>query len=295
MSYAHTSATQRQFLPPAVAVSSVAFALHPPGHANVQDLPERHAHPTPAAVTLWIPLVRRNRPPFIGSWALPGGPIPWDEALADTALRTLHAAVELAPSYLEQLYAFGARERSADAQRLVTIAYWALYGEIDLIQPLTQPAAPATHAGGSAVRWDDPRPTLKRTEKETSAKTDGAPQVMWFSADALPDLAFDHSEIVATALWRLRSKTEYADVAHRFLGDTFTLAQLREVHEAIRGARVDPANFRRQILAQGTLTDTGEKTIGVGHRPARLYRFAGSHSQQTPLLHQPLAPQRSNS
>ncbi|MGK0715681.1 NrtR DNA-binding winged helix domain-containing protein [Leucobacter sp. W1153] len=282
MEFSRASANERRFLPPAVAVSSVAFALSPPAEAR-RDSRE----PVDTAVTLWIPLVRRTRPPFEGIWALPGGPIPWDEALVDTALRTLHAAVLRPPGYLEQLYSFGSIERSAQAQRLVTIAYWALYGEQELAQPPSLPERATAKPGhGSTRRWDDPEPPQPpqtsaqllpaRATQDAMRSSDavGADRnVAWFSADRLPELAFDHADIVATALWRLRSKTEYSAVAHRFLGSTFTLAQLRVVHEAILGEPVDPANFRRQALAQGNLIDTGETTTGTGHRPARLYRF----------------------
>lgn len=220
-----------------MAVSTVAFALRPPAAArlgdDVRDL---------AATTLWMPLVRRTRPPFQGLWALPGGPTQWDETLADTALRTLRAAALLDPGYLEQLYSFGGVERSADAQRLVTIAYWALYDESSI------------DACPRAENHDDPN-------------------VAWFSADRLPGLAFDHGDIIAHARGRLRVKTAYAEIAHRFVGPVFTLGRLRAVHEAILGERVDPANFRRQMLSRGTLADTGERETGTRHRPARLYRF----------------------
>ena len=253
MSYESMSVSERRLLPPAVAVSTVAFALRPPAGAQLGPATAVSAG---AAATLWLPLVRRTRPPFANSWALPGGPIPFNETLVDTALRTLQAATEREPGYLEQLYSFGAVERSAQAQRLVTIAYWALYGEEDLAKPI---------------------PTMQGGAIEDVAGTghclDADPNVAWFSADALPELAFDHGEIVAHALDRLRSKTGYSTVAYRFLGESFTLAQLREVREAILGESIDPANFRRQTLAQGHLVDTGKLTSGERHRPARLYRF----------------------
>lgn len=247
MNYGSMSVTERRLLPPAVAVSTVAFALRPPDDALFgPGAPD----PGSSEATIWLPLVRRTRPPFSGSWALPGGPIPWNETLVDTAVRTLSDAVPHDPSYLEQLYSFGAVERSAQAQRLVTIAYWALYGEQDLAE------------------------ALPRRGEDRQGESD--PNVAWFSADALPELAFDHWEIVTYALDRLRSKTEYSTIAYRFLGGTFTLAQLREVREAILGEAIDPANFRRQTLAQGHVVDTGARTSGDRHRPARLYQFAGT-------------------
>ena len=276
--YENASVSERRTLPPAVAVSTVAFALTAPPDAVVDPSAPEGAGQT----TLWIPLVRRTRAPFLGSWALPGGPTHWNETLTDTALRTLQDAVLRAPGTLEQLYSFGGVERSAQAQRLVTIAYWALYGERDLAAPATPSPAPAAPRPDEA-RWDDVAAPAGRPVGSDDAVGPGDgvvdsaapdPNVAWFSADRLPDLAFDHGTIVETALGRLRVKTEYSAVAHRFLGPEFTLGQLRAVHEAVRGQAVDPANFRRQALAQGNLIDTGRRETGTRHRPARLYRFA---------------------
>ena len=186
--------------------------------------------------TLWLPLVRRIREPYEGRWALPGGPLRADEGLADAAHRTLGETTGLKPRYLEQLYAFGDVDRSPDA-RVVSVVYWALVG--------TDEAARATV--GQNVRW--------------------------FPADELPSLAFDHNLIVEYALWRLRTKMEYSRIAHALLGETFTLAQLREVHEAVLGRRLDPANFRRAMEASESLVDTGERLTGTPHRPPRLYRY----------------------
>lgn len=255
--YSSLSVSERQTMPPAVAVSSVAFALQPPPTALLDNSACVTTEGNAPGTTLWLPLVRRTRPPFEGRWALPGDVIPWNETLTDTAVRTLRQTVGHDPSTLEQLYSFGEVERSASAQRLVTIAYWAIYGEEDFSHP---PADVGSRDGGAPDPVRDPN-------------------VAWFSADKLPDLAFDHADIVAYAIDRLRSKTEYSTIAHRFLGQTFTLAQLRQVREAILGECIDPANFRRQALAQGYLEDTGMQSRGGRHRPARLYRFRDSHAR----------------
>lgn len=185
---------------------------------------------------LWLPLVRRIREPHSGSWALPGGPLRVGEDLAYAAARTLSETTRLTPRYLEQLYTFGDAERSPAAERVVSIVYWALVGS---------------------------------AEAERASEGDN---VRWHPADALPPLAFDHNLIVEYALWRLRTKMEYSRIAHAFLGERFTLAQLREVHEAVLGRALDPANFRRTIEASGTVVATDEYLTGTPHRPPRLYR-----------------------
>ena len=84
-----------------LAVSTVIFALRP--------------HPSTGDTTLWLPLVRRIRQPHEGRWALPGGPLLPDEDLAASARHTLERTTGLTSSYLEQLYSFGAMERSPRA------------------------------------------------------------------------------------------------------------------------------------------------------------------------------------
>ena len=209
----------------ALAVSTVIFALRPDPEAGLS--------------TLWLPLVRRTREPYLGQWALPGGGLPADEKLAGAAARALRETTGLTPKYLEQLYTFGDPARSPGG-RVVSVVYWAL-----------------VESGEAALAVEDEN-------------------VRWFPADHLPPLAFDHNRIVEYALWRLRTKVEYSRIAHAFLGEIFTLAQLRAVHEAVLQKALDPANFRRTIESSGTVVDTGQRVAGVPHRPPRLYRYNDS-------------------
>ena len=196
-------------------------------------------HPKTGADTLWLPLVRRIREPYEGDWALPGGPLEAGEDLAASARNTLDRTTGLTSTYLEQLYSFGEVDRSP-ADRVVSIVYWAL------------------------VRPD-----------EAARAIDGE-NVEWFVADEVPALAFDHNRIVEYALGRLRAKITYSPIAHAFLNPEFTLAELREVHEAVLRKPLDPANFRRQVLATNTVVPTGTYLHGTSHRPPALYRFVGS-------------------
>ena len=206
-----------------LAVSTIIFALRP--------------DPDSGRSVVSLPLVRRTREPFEGHWALPGGWAQPDESLETTALRTLAETTAVTPGYLEQLYCFGAPDRSPTG-RVVSIVYWAL------VRP-------------------------EQTDAEHEAEN-----VRWFAADALPaELAFDHREIVEYALWRLRTKMEYSRIAQALLGEKFTLTQLRQVYEAVLDRELDPANFRRQIEADGSIVPTGERLTGGRHRPPLLYRY----------------------
>jgi 8-oxo-dGTP diphosphatase len=213
---------------PTLAVSTVIFALR--------------------EKKLMIPLVRRIREPYLGLWALPGGPLDASEDLIDAAAHTLRSTTRLEPNYLEQLYAFGDPSRSPE-QRVVSIVYWALV---------------------------NPKEALAQFNDEN---------VQWFEADCLPELAFDHNLIVDYALWRLRNKLSYSRVAQGFLGERFTLAQLREVYETVLQRELDPGNFRRSIDASGDIVATGERLIGANHRPPALYTYAPNQemADQGPL------------
>lgn len=202
-----------------VAVSTVIFSLRRGAGGR--------------GMSVVLPLVRRTRDPHEGRWALPGGWLAHSEDLEHAASRTLAETTGLAPSYLEQLYAFGDVDRSPE--RVVSIVYWALLRE------------------GAQLPLD-------------------AQNVSWFDAAHLPPLAFDHNHIVDYALWRLQNKVGYSRIAHGLLPDLFTLAELREVYEAILERDLDPANFRRQVENAGNLIPTERFRTG-SHRPARLYRY----------------------
>lgn len=204
-------------------------------------------------VSLWTPLVKRTREPFKGSWALPGGPLNSDESLEDAARRNLQETTGIEPAYLEQLYAFGGLQRSQKkeigAQRVVSIVYWALVKSDD-----------AALEERNNVAWHPAEPEH------------GGPD----------NLAFDHRDIIDYALWRLRNKVEYSQVGYHFLGELFTVAQLREVHEAVLNKRLDKANFRRDILASNHLEETDLYLEGGRHRPPKLYKYTGPRGLGSP-------------
>lgn len=218
-----------------VAVSTVILALRP-------DLPDRPEAPGPSRrPVLQLPLVHRTREPFGDRWALPGGWVGEGESLADAARRTLASTTGLRPSHLEQLYTFGAVDRSPTG-RVVSVVYTALVRDEEAVRA----------RGEENVRWCP--------AEETAA------------VDTAHPLAFDHGEVVRYALWRLRTKVAHGSIAQAFLGERFTLAQLRSVHELVLARPLDPANFRRQVEASGTVVATEEHLVGVSHRPPRLYR-----------------------
>jgi len=191
-----------------------------------------------AASALKILLIRRKLSPFEGEWSLPGGFVQVSESVDEAAIRELQEETGVADVFLEQLYTFGALNRDP-RERVVSVAYYAL------VSLQNHPLQAATDA--------------------SDAK--------WFELAGLPSLGFDHQEILACAIARLRSKIRYEPIGFELLPQRFTLSQLQRLYEQILEREIDKRNFRKKLLKMDLLTDTGEKETGVAHRAAKLYEF----------------------
>ena len=188
------------------------------------------------AGVLEIALHQRDRAPFKNAMALPGGVVHVDEdGDTDASIgRVLREKTGFEPRYLEQLQVFSGKDRDP-RQWSLSVSYVALVPAAEL--------EAATQAGFRFV-----------------------------SVDALPPLAFDHADIVAAAVARLRGKSSYSTLPFFLLPERFTLTELQHTYEAILQTRLEKSNFRRKMEAWGVLEDTGEQ-MGGAQRPARLYRL----------------------
>jgi 8-oxo-dGTP diphosphatase len=193
---------------------------------------------------LHVLLIRRGVPPFEGMWAIPGGFKRPDESLDDAAQRELleETGVDGA-SLLRQFGAYGDPGRDP-RMNVVTIAYLAVLRDVQGI------------AGGT----DAAAAELVPVSKALSGRI---------------DLAFDHRQILRDAAERVRTDLGLTGIATAFVGPTFTLAELRAVYEEVWGVELDPANFRRSVLAEdGWVIPTGRRARpgAAGGKPAELYR-----------------------
>jgi len=187
---------------------------------------------------LKVLVIQRALEPFKGRWALPGGFVRVDETLDAAARRELAEEAGLWDVFLEQLFTFGAVDRDP-RERVVSVAYYAL---------------------------------VKLAAHETKAATDAA-DARWFPVSRVPRLAFDHAEILATALARLKAKVRYEPIGFELLPPNFTLSQLQHLYEAVLGNELDKRNFRKKVLSFGLLVPLKETQMTGRHRPAQLFRF----------------------
>jgi len=198
---------------------------------------------------LKVLLIKRKYPPYRDCWAIPGGFLEVDkkETLEETAMRELREETNLHDIYLEQLKTYGDPERDPRT-RVITVAYFAL------------------------IPWE------AFQEQKITADSD-AKEAQWFSFRELPELAFDHKEILSDLLSRLRGKILYSPIAFALVPERFTWSRLQSVYESVLGKKMITANFRRKIMAsykirQITKGPKKERKTRLG-RPPILLKFDG--------------------
>ena len=143
---------------------------------------------------LRVLLVRRANDPHKGDWALPGGFVDLDEDLPDACARELEEETGIPASAMVQIGAWGKPGRDPRG-RNVTVAFLTVVGP----------------AGAEPQAADD------------------AAAAAWYPVGGLPPLAFDHGEILSTALAKLRLMALSTHVAFGLLPERFHLADLRRV------------------------------------------------------------------
>jgi len=207
---------------------------------------------------LLVLLHQRKKEPFANCWSLPGTLVRQGESLQDAAYRTLAEKIRANNLYLEQLYTFGSPGRDpreapeSFGVRYLSVSYFALvrYEEAQIIaQPQTDLA--------------------------------------WYQLKDVPQLAFDHNQILKYGSCRLRNKLEYSPIAFDVLPERFTLNDLYQLYCTVLGENFsDYSNFRSRLLKLGFLSDTGVKVCRGAGRPASLYCFDAIAF--APLKDQPL-------
>ena len=80
-----------------------------------------------------------------------------------------------------------------------------------------------------------------------------AVQAKWFEVEKLPELAFDHNEIIKAALKALKERIAFEPIVFDMLEEKFSMTKLQKLYEAILGISFDRRNFYRKMLTLGVL------------------------------------------
>jgi 8-oxo-dGTP diphosphatase len=184
-------------------------------------------------------LIKQKFGELKNQWALVGGFVKDHETLNDAVNRELQEETGIKVNYLEQLFTFGDNVNRDPRFRVVSVAYFALVNSTKLV--------------------------LQADSDAEDAK--------WFSINELPDLAFDHKEILKTAQNRLQSKLTYQPIGFDLLPKEFLFSELENLYCTILEKEIDRRNFRKKILSFGIVEETEKFGNKIKGRPAKLYRF----------------------
>jgi len=202
----------------------------------------KYEYPHPAVATdcavfgfdgqsIKILLIRRGIEPYKGLWALPGGFLRMDETTDQCIRRELYEETSLQPAVIEQFGVFSALDRDP-RERVISVSYYSLVKKSDV-------------KGG-----------------------DDASDARWFALGALPELAFDHKEILNKALHTLREKIQFEPIGFDLMDRHFTIPDLQRLYESILGVRFDRRNFMKKILQSGVISECNESIAARASRHA---------------------------
>lgn len=201
-------------------------------------------------------LIERTGSPEQGGekkrYKLPGDLIHIREDLDAAAKRVLYELTGLKDIFLHQFSVFGEPDRISVREdkdwleqttgmkisRVVTTAYYSLIG-----------------IGKS------------NTRKEISNKAS------WHDINKLPELFFDHREIIYKGLESLRKEIRYEPICFELLPEKFTIRQIQTLYEVILNQALDNRNFRKKLLKASYIRALNIKQRGVAHKPAMYYSF----------------------
>jgi 8-oxo-dGTP diphosphatase len=191
---------------------------------------------------LHVATVPREHDPYLGEQALVGAIMDADvdETLEEVVVRSLKAKAGLSDLYFEQLYTFSGRNRKNGLKRdvrwpSISVAYIAL--------------VPYQFLTGSLQK---------------------AKGMELHPVDNLPSLPFDHNDIVATAVGRLRGKGAWSVLPAYLLDVEFTLPELHDVYSKVVGDG-SYANFRRKVMDNDMVVSLGKKQKNTRYRPIEYF------------------------
>lgn len=182
-------------------------------------------------------IIKRPIEPSKDKWSLMGGFIGEDENLDGAAKRILLSLTGLHDVYLEQLHAYGNPDRDP-VERTLSVAYFAL---IDI--------------------------------KKYSKQINNQYHAEWFKLKEIPELIFDHTEMVNAALNKIRYQAALHPILFELLPKKFTIPQLQALYEQVYDSPIDNRNFIRKITSSGMLIKQNEKDKSNSRRGAFYFKL----------------------
>lgn len=225
---------------PLITITNIIWSFNPENH-----------HPQ-------ILLVKRANDPFKKWWALPETLLRSNESAEAACIRLIKdkIGVLLPDSATEQLATFTDPKR-VTGQRALALAYMTFL-----------PTMPKLKAGYGVIeaRWftfsfKDHYYLLQNSHIN-------------LSLDSEAQLAFDHAQIIQTAIQRIKNKLDYQPTILQILGPTFPLRQAREVYAIFLQKKVDAidnSNFKK--THKNIFKEVGTSSVKHSGRPPKIFKL----------------------
>ena len=193
-------------------------------------------------------------------WALPGGFIFLDESMDHAATRILEERTGINIPFLQQFHTFGAADRRRISPGISEMAHQLRLSE-QFVSFLEQRFVSTGYVA------------LVEMERTTPSPDPLSELCEWRPVHALPELLFDHQDIVLKALEHIHAQAKYLPIGINLLPDKFTMKELQLLYEAILQKPLDRANFQKKMLKLGILKRLEKQLTGRAHKAPYLYSF----------------------
>ena len=186
--------------------------------------------------------------PEINDWVLTGDHVFKSERLDESAERIFKGLTGLNEVYKKQFRAFGNPARIKNEKDLLWLKSIGVNPQV------------------MSVAYYFLLPTSRVHQLDENTK--------WFPIKHLPQLGFDHEEIITRAHGDLKQKVMSEPVIFELLEDKFTLNELQLAYESVLDIEIDNRNFRKKLIGKTYIVPIDEKRIGTSKKPASLYMFS---------------------
>ena len=190
-------------------------------------------------------LIKRKNEPFKNKWILVGGCAYNTETGEEAMKRELYEKTRLKDLEFEMFDVFTNPNRSPQ-NRMIAIGYIGV-SDCSIIEKFS------------------------KTEKASDAN--------WFEIDKIPELGYDHKEILYKAIEVLKQKIFTTSIMKRLFPDNFTMPELQSAYEIILNKSLDRRNFRKKLLADNIIIETGKLLKVANKKATKLYKFNSINKQ----------------
>lgn len=187
---------------------------------------------------LKVLLKKKQNTPYKGYWILPGGFLTNSETLEENVANIIETSTNIKNIPFEQCHLFSHLNRDSE-DRILAATFLAF------------------------------------TTKEVANIKISNAEYAWFDLNKLPKLGYDHNIILQriSEVVELRVKNNTYGTTYKLFPNDFTIPELQSFFENLLHKKLDRRNFRKKLILQDIIEDTGFKSSGSAGRPGKLYKF----------------------